>query len=133
MKGTIKCKNCLHTASHNFCMHCGQRNSTGRLGFETLFEDFFSVNFNRTDGLWFTFKQMLRHPGKSILDYIDGGRQKYQTPLNEFLAFKQSISMSAPITTETQKGNVMKCVQRNFVGNPMFSPKTNANLLVGLT
>jgi len=34
--------------------------------------------------LWFTFKQMLRHPGKSILDYIDGGRQKYQTPVSYF-------------------------------------------------
>ena len=84
MSDQIHCKNCRNQISNDFCMFCGQKSGVGRLNPEALFEEIISLYFNSSAGLYFTIKQMIFYPGKSMLGYIDGARKKYQSPISYF-------------------------------------------------
>lgn len=78
----MKCNNCQHNYSENFCGHCGQRAvANKRLQFSDIISDFFDNAFNIHKGLFFTFWNLIIKPGKVGNDYIAGQRKKYTNPV----------------------------------------------------
>ena len=78
----LKCNNCQHNYSENFCANCGQRAvANKRLQFSDIISDFFDNAFNIHKGLFFTFWNLIIKPGKVGNDYITGQRKKYTNPV----------------------------------------------------
>lgn len=85
MIGYKFCKNCSHKVSGNFCKYCGQKTEVVRLNPETVINELITLFFNSTNDLGFTFRQLLFNPGRTMLEYIDGARKKYQGPISYFV------------------------------------------------
>jgi Protein of unknown function (DUF3667) len=85
----LECKNCDFTITnknYKHCPMCGQLTSVDRLDFNSFMDDFVDAFTHiKSNRLVYTISQMVQRPGKTILDYIHGGRKKYQLPVSYFI------------------------------------------------
>lgn len=81
----IVCKNCATHYKGNFCPHCSQKSSLGRLNVSNVLGEFWH-NLTHTDHSVFgLIKQMFLNPGLVIREFIEGKRKKYFNPYTFFL------------------------------------------------
>lgn len=76
------CQNCKNSFTGNFCANCGQRKQANdRLRFKELSKDFVDNVFNIHKGLFYTFWQLLKAPGKTGRAFIRGKRKDFTNPI----------------------------------------------------
>ncbi len=75
MKDPVICRNCGTSLNGNYCINCGQKASVHKITFRETFRDFIDAVFSVNSPLWYTFKLLIRNPGKLFKEYIDGKRK----------------------------------------------------------
>jgi hypothetical protein len=79
------CKNCGKASYGLFCSHCGQKANVDRITFSYLWHEIVHFFLHLEKGFLFTSLLMLRSPGKTAKDFIDGKRKSYQSPISFFI------------------------------------------------
>lgn len=77
------CKSCQAEllGQKAFCHGCGQKVITQRFTFKKIIGHAFSVIFNMEKGFFFTLKELILHPKKVIVGYVNGQTKKYYNPI----------------------------------------------------
>ncbi|MBA9079730.1 MULTISPECIES: DUF3667 domain-containing protein [Rufibacter] len=76
----LNCKNCEQTLAGNFCAVCGQKKYK-RIDRHYLWEEFQYTVLHTNKGLLYSIKSVLRNPGKTAKEYIDGHRVNHYKPI----------------------------------------------------
>lgn len=82
MENTTICKNCNHQFKGNFCNLCGQGANTHKLTMHFIWHDLQHGLFHFDNGIFYTIKQLLTRPGRSIREFINGKRVRHFKPLS---------------------------------------------------
>ncbi|WP_026914361.1 DUF3667 domain-containing protein [Christiangramia portivictoriae] len=82
------CLNCELPLDKNdrYCPNCGQLNTTKKLSFSDLFNEFFSGVFAYDSRFQRTLRVLLFKPGKISKDYVEGKRTRYANPFRFYLS-----------------------------------------------
>lgn len=78
------CVNCKSEISLNFCPNCGQKKYR-RIDAQYIREEIQYALLHTNKGFFFTIKNLLRNPGQTTREFIDGNRVQHYKPL--LLAF----------------------------------------------
>lgn len=78
---------CHATAPHHFCPKCGQKTRGPRGHFRILIADFFNSWLGAEAKLWPTIGRLFRRPGALTLDYREGRRTRFLSPLKIYFFF----------------------------------------------
>ena len=70
------CKNCGNALTGKFCTHCGQKAKVDRITFSYLWHELFHFISHIESGFLFTSLQMLKAPGITAKNFIDGKKKK---------------------------------------------------------
>ena len=89
---------CHATATHHFCPKCGQKTRSPRGHFRVLIADFFNSWLGADAKLWPTIWRLFRHPGALTLDYREGRRTRYLSPLKIYFFFTILFFLSLSLT-----------------------------------
>jgi hypothetical protein len=81
---TENCKNCNENLSGNFCNQCGQKKFK-RIDKKYIVDELQYTLLHANKGLLFSIKNIVKNPGKTAREYIDGNRVNHYKPL--LLAF----------------------------------------------
>ena len=81
------CKNCGHEIAENFCPNCGQKKYKRIDGKYIKDEIQYSI-LHTNKGFFYTIKNLIKNPGKTVRDYLDGNRVNHYKPI--LLAFVMS-------------------------------------------
>ncbi|PIQ18775.1 MAG: hypothetical protein COZ75_11540 [Flavobacteriaceae bacterium CG_4_8_14_3_um_filter_34_10] len=107
-----KCLNCNHPLdkSDKYCPNCSQLNSTKKLYFKDLFQEFFSGIFAYDSRLVNTLRVLLFKPGKISKEYVEGKRMRYANPFRFYLSVSIIFFLLSGILTKiseyTQKNEI---------------------------
>ncbi len=113
-----QCLNCETTYTGNFCPECGQKKNTHRYTFSAILHDIPHSVFHIDKGLFFTFKELLIRPGKTIKSFIEGKR------INYFLPFAYLFLLSAISSFTEHQADQLLHLQKDF--NLALFPKVAA-------
>lgn len=80
MSSTV-CKNCGQQLDGNFCKHCGQAASVHRINAAYFLHDIPDSVFHVDKGLFYTFTQLIKRPGRTLQEYLEGKRVNQYRPL----------------------------------------------------
>ena len=80
-ENTIKCHRCSALVTTNFCPHCGCPRTPKRIDSRFLLGELGSI-FNFQKGIFYTLKELLIRPGKSIRVYMHEDRAKLVKPIS---------------------------------------------------
>jgi hypothetical protein len=80
----IECCNCANTKVENFCAVCGQKKYR-RIDRKYLVEELQYTFLHVNKGFLFTIKSIIKNPGKTAKDFLDGHRVNHYKPI--LLAF----------------------------------------------
>lgn len=75
------CKNCECTAEGNYCSNCGQKKHTVRLDWNYLQEEVKYTFLHINKGLLYTAKHLLKRPGQTVKDFLEGKRVQHYKPI----------------------------------------------------
>lgn len=80
------CRNCngYIQDTNQFCPHCGQKNTDGRVTIGNLFGEFMSATFNLDSKIFRTLRDLFV-PGKLTIEYFKGRHKSYVHPVRLFL------------------------------------------------
>lgn len=90
------CANCGAALTGEFCSSCGQKRfvaSDRRLG--SLLRQFMEAATDLDGRLWGTLRALLVQPGRLSLDYIEGRRARWMSPIGLFLLVNLVYFVSA--------------------------------------
>lgn len=82
----MNCKNCGATVQDNYCGHCGQKATVGKLTTAQVGQELFNNLLQIDHGFWYTCKELFVRPGASIREYLQGQRVKHVKPITYVLA-----------------------------------------------
>jgi hypothetical protein len=82
------CPNCYYPLPRlgNYCSHCGQKYTDGKITIKELIRDFFSDTLNLDAKIWRTLGALFI-PGKLTIAFFKGRQQRYVRPLRLFFVF----------------------------------------------
>ncbi len=106
------CLNCGASLSTQYCPHCGQENVHGDHSVRVLIHDFLVEVAYYDSKLIRTIRTMFRHPGRLSIEWAEGKRVKYVSPIKLYLwitfvfflvmAFRSSeIARQSPTASST--------------------------------
>ncbi len=90
------CQNCNEIITGSFCSHCGQKKYK-RIDKNYILEEIQCLAFDINKGFLYSVKNILKNPGKTANEFIDGNRVNHYKPmllvfvlsgLSTFLSFK---------------------------------------------
>jgi Protein of unknown function (DUF3667) len=90
------CKNCNEVIAGNFCINCGQKKYK-RIDRKYVLDEIEYTFLHVNKGLLFSAKNILKNPGKTAKEFIDGNRVNHYKPIllafvlsgiSTFLSFK---------------------------------------------
>jgi hypothetical protein len=76
----IQCKNCYEQAQDNFCSHCGQKTTVGRITLGGLLRDVPHAIFHVDRGFFYNMLHLFKQPGNAIAAYLNGRRKVFFHP-----------------------------------------------------
>lgn len=74
------CKNCNEIITSNYCNNCGQKKYK-RIDKKYVSDEIQYVFFHANKGLLYSVKKILRNPGKTAKEFIDGNRVNHYKPI----------------------------------------------------
>lgn len=77
---TDKCSNCNHKIALNFCPNCGQKKYK-RIDKKYLKDEIQYTVLHTNKGFFYTIKNLLKNPGKTGRNFIDGNRVNHYKPI----------------------------------------------------
>ncbi|MEM7245445.1 MAG: DUF3667 domain-containing protein [Acidobacteriota bacterium] len=84
-EASAQCLNCDAPLLGRYCAQCGQDHRRARLQTRTILSDWLDSAFNFEATFWTTFRGMLRHPGQTAREYVDGRRKQHFHPFRYLL------------------------------------------------
>jgi hypothetical protein len=79
------CNNCGKAVHGNYCSHCGEKTKIERITFSYLWHETFHFLTHLETGFFFTTYQLIIRPGATVINFVEGTRKKYQSPVSYFL------------------------------------------------
>lgn len=79
------CKNCGNSLHGAYCSHCGQKSHIERITFSYTYHELFHFFTHIEKGFLHTSLHMIKKPGITITNFIEGKRKQYQQPISYFL------------------------------------------------
>ena len=76
----MKCKNCGLEVTSNFCPECGQKSKVDKITFSYLINSIIDSVFQIEHGFFYTLKELILRPAKSIDSFIKGKRVNFYKP-----------------------------------------------------
>lgn len=83
-ESVLLCQNCESQIDQNFCGNCGQKKYK-RIDRKYLIDEIQYLAIHTNKGFFYSIKNIIRNPGKTALDFINGNRVNHYKPL--YLAF----------------------------------------------
>lgn len=80
----VICLNCQHIIEENFCGNCGQKKYK-RIDKKYLTDEVQYLLLHTNKGFFYTVKNILKNPGKTARNFVDGNRVNHYKPI--LLAF----------------------------------------------
>lgn len=80
----VICLNCQHVIDENFCGNCGQKKYK-RIDKKYLTDEVQYLLLHTNKGFFYTVKNILKNPGKTARNFVDGNRVNHYKPI--LLAF----------------------------------------------
>ena len=74
------CQNCNNLIVENFCSNCGQKKFK-RIDKKYVFDEIQYTLLHTNKGLFYSIKKLLRNPGKTAREYIEGNRVNHYKPI----------------------------------------------------
>jgi Protein of unknown function (DUF3667) len=74
------CQNCNHVIVENFCSNCGQKKYK-RIDKKYVLDEIQYTLLHTNKGLFYSIKKLLKNPGKTAREYIDGNRVNHYKPI----------------------------------------------------
>lgn len=74
------CKNCNQLITANFCANCGQKKFK-RIDKKYIWDELQYTVFHTNKGLLYSVKNILKNPGKTAKEFIDGNRVNHYKPI----------------------------------------------------
>lgn len=74
------CLNCNNPVIENFCSNCGQKKYK-RIDKKYIWDEIQYTVFHTNKGLLFSVKNILKNPGKTAKEFIDGNRVNHYKPI----------------------------------------------------
>lgn len=74
------CLNCDYTIDENFCRHCGQKRFK-RIDKKYVTDEIQYLLIHTNKGFLYTIKKLVKNPGKTAREFIDGNRVNHYKPL----------------------------------------------------
>ncbi|MFN0257177.1 DUF3667 domain-containing protein [Pedobacter ureilyticus] len=74
------CLNCDYTIDENFCSHCGQKRFK-RIDKKYVTDEIQYLLIHTNKGFLYTIKKLVKNPGKTAREFIDGNRVNHYKPL----------------------------------------------------
>lgn len=84
LEKTLICQNCASAIEQSFCGNCGQKKYK-RIDRKYLVDEVQYLAIHTNKGFFYSIKNIIRKPGKTALDFINGNRVNHYKPL--YLAF----------------------------------------------
>lgn len=113
------CLNCDYTIDENFCSHCGQKRFK-RIDKKYVTDEIQYLLIHTNKGFLYTIKKLVKNPGKTAREFIDGNRVNHYKPL--LLTFILS-GISAFISFKIV--GMDKIMREVLTGNHLNSPFMN--------
>lgn len=77
----VICKNCRYRYEGSYCSMCRQSADTNRITWKEIWHYLLNALLSVDKGLFYTAKEMMLRPGKTISDYLQGKRIRHFNPL----------------------------------------------------
>lgn len=74
------CLNCNESITGNFCSNCGQKKYK-RIDKKYIWDELQYTVFHTNKGLLYSLKNIIKNPGKTAKDYINGNRVNHYKPI----------------------------------------------------
>lgn len=74
------CKNCNQIITENFCANCGQKKYK-KIDKKYIWDELQYTVFHTNKGLLYSIKNILKNPGKTAKEFIDGNRVNHYKPI----------------------------------------------------
>ena len=113
------CKNCNEIILSNFCSNCGQKKYK-RIDKKYILDEIQYTFLHMNKGFWYSIKNIIKNPGKTARDFIDGNRVNHYKPI--LLTFV--LSGIATFLTYKVLG-LSEIMSRYYANNHMSSKFTN--------
>jgi hypothetical protein len=91
MKTMMVCKNCAFEFEGKYCPDCGQKAKTKRITTKSVLEEVRKSLVHYDQGFFFTMLQLLRRPGHTIREYLEGKRAMHVKPV-KFLLWTTALN-----------------------------------------
>ena len=132
-RSRMNCKNCLSKIHGNYCAQCGHAAKLKRIdGHFILHEIEHVLHFEK--GLFFTIRELLIRPGKSVREYVSGRRDRLFKPII-FIIVASLIYTLAEHFFNIEKGyfniNDEKAATVKLISNWVHDHYGYANIIMG--
>lgn len=94
----MNCKNCGETVQDQYCGHCGQNSNVDQITLSSLLHELSESVFQINRGFLYTVKELLKRPGNSIDEYLNGRRKRYYKPIAYVLTLSTLYFLVTQIT-----------------------------------
>lgn len=122
----MKCKNCNSQVNQKFCPNCGRASQLKRIDWNYIKDEVRSV-FYFDKGIFYTIKELLIRPGKSLREYLTEDRTKLLKPIifviitslaytlvNSLLQVEEQLVDFNEELNATVTGSILRWIQGNY-------------------
>lgn len=109
------CLNCGTPLDGNYCKHCGQEASTGKIRFSQIIVDYLSASFSLDGQFLKTLVLLASNPGKLFREYLAGKRKTYYNPIALYLLLTFFYFLLKAIFAEGTQFSFEKTPSNNLI------------------
>jgi hypothetical protein len=116
------CKNCTFEFEGKYCPDCGQKAKTKRITTKSVLEEVRKSLIHYDQGFFFTVLQLLRRPGHTVREYLEGKRAMHVKPV-KFLLWTTALNFLVfhLVGMDTDMINALSAQQGNTKVSMKFS------------
>lgn len=92
------CKNCKGSFTGQFCNHCGQKSSVGKITLPNFINEVSESFFQIDKGFFYTLKELCIRPGRSLNEYLAGKRKSHFKPISYLLTLSTVYFLVSKLT-----------------------------------